>query len=234
MNLNGKIIVITGANGGIGSALVKELIKEGAKLILIEKNATDSSAYACDLTDKAQLKSLTQRLLAENAVVDALINCAGVGIYKSITELSEGEWETSINLNLSAPFLLTKQLLPALRKSELSLVLNIGSGMGVMPTNDRSAYCASKFGLRGLTLSLAEEFKNSKPHFCLITLGSTLTGFAGRPVEERLKLQKQGRAYFTSEWVAEKLVGIIKDESRTEEYTLYPSDYGFGTWKKPQ
>ena len=93
-------------------------------------------------------------------------------------------------------------------------------------------YCATKFALRGWTLSLAEEFKEKFPRFFLITLGSTLTNFSGKSIEEKKKEMAVGRAYFPVEWVANKLVEIIKNDNRETETTLFPGDYGFGTWKK--
>ena len=97
----------------------------------------------------------------------------------------------------------------------------------------RSVYCSTKFALRGATLSLAEEYNDQKPHFCLITLGSTLTSFGPMTLAEKQRDCDSGKAYFTPEWVAKKLVEIIKDDHRETEYTLYPGDYGFGEWKKP-
>jgi short-subunit dehydrogenase len=122
---------------------------------------------------------------------------------------------------------LIKNLLPK------SLVLSIGSGAGVIPMRGRAAYCTSKFGLRGLMLTLAEEYQGQEPKFCLITLGSTMTSFGPLSIEEKKEKQKNGSPYFTPEWVADKLVEIIKDDNREVEYTLYPGDYGLGTWQKP-
>jgi hypothetical protein len=85
--------------------------------------------------------------------------------------------------------------------------------------------------VRGLTLSLSEEFKNTKTHFCLITLGSTLTSFGPMSFEEKKREMESGKAYFTPSWVAKKLVEIIKDDNREIEYTLYPTDYNLGSYK---
>lgn len=81
---------------------------------------------------------------------------------------------------------------------------------------------------------MAEEFKNTKTHFCLITLGSTLTSFGPMSLEEKKKEMDSGKAYFTPDWVAKKLIEIIKNDDREGEYTLYPGDYGLETWEKLQ
>lgn len=244
MNLKGKLVIITGASGGIGCALSRELIKEGAALILISKSPDSSNKlkkefgdvhkyYFADLSSQNEVKNLVTKILADTASVDILINCAGIGIYKPFVDLTSDEFNYSLDLNLKSPFLLTKGLLSKLQKSNISLVMNIGSGAGVIPMRNRSAYCTSKFALRGLTLSLAEEYKDELPRFCLITLGSTITDFAGVSKAEKEKQAKEGRAYFPVEWVAKKLVEIIKSEDRETEYILYPGDYGFGEWTKP-
>ena len=158
---------------------------------------------------------------------------AGIGVYKNLQDVSFKDWADSFSINVTAPFLLTKNLLPLLQKAKDSFVLNIGSGAGTMPMRGRSAYCATKFALRGWTLSLAEEFQGKDPRFCLITLGSTITNFSGMTIEEKKKEHAKGKAYFPVEWVANKLVEIIKDDKRVIETTLYPGDFGFGVWKKP-
>lgn len=165
--------------------------------------------------------------------LDVLVNVAGIGVYKNLPDVSFEDWSNSFSINVTAPFLLTKNLLLLLQKAKDSLLLNIGSGTGTIPMRGRSTYCATKFALRGWTLSLAEEFETKNPRFCLITLGSTITNFSGMTIEEKEKEHAKGKAYFPVEWVANKLVEIIKDDNRQTEITLFPGDFGFGTWKKP-
>ena len=95
----------------------------------------------------------------------------------------------------------------------------------------RSIYCATKFAVRGLTLSLAEEFRRTSVEFCLITLGSVLTSFGPMSFDEKKsEMEKGKKAYFTPDWVAKKLISIMKDEDRRSEYTLFPSNY-VAEWK---
>jgi len=237
MNLREKIAVITGGSKGIGLALAKELDKEGMKLVLVAKSqdglkeaagqlsGTDHTYFACDLSDIREVKKLAQKIKENFDRIDVLVNGAGIGVYKPIEEVSFEEWKSSFSIGVDAPFFLTQELLSLLNKSEVSLVINIGSGMGVIPAPGRSAYCSMKFALRGMTLSLAEEFKRAKPHFVLLTLGSVLTGFGPMSLEEKKEEALKGKAYLTPEWVAERLVGIIKEGGRQTEYTFYPSEY---------
>jgi short-subunit dehydrogenase len=180
-------------------------------------------------------KKIANQISEEHKNIDILINCAGIGIYKPLEDLTLEDWNRSMNICTKSSFLFMKNLLKNISNSDNSLILNIGSGAGAIPMAGRSAYCAAKFALRGITLSLAEEYKRiGKPKFCLITLGSTLTSFGPLSFEEKKLEMEKGKAYFTPEWVAEKLTEIIKDENREMEYVLYPGDYGFGEWEVPE
>lgn len=234
MNIKGKIVMVTGASRGMGNSIAKNLAKEGANLILVARSEEtlkdlvkslgggSHKYYVCDFEDINQAMDLADKVSKDFEKIDVLINGAGIGIYKPIEEVSFDEWRKSFSIGLDAPYFLTQKLLPLLNKFEKSIVINIGSGMGVIPAPGRSVYCSLKFGLRGMTLSLAEEFKRTKIQFVLLTLGSVLTGFGPKTIEEK---KSEGKAYFTPEWVAERVSEIIKEDGKAVEYTYYPSDY---------
>lgn len=246
MDLKDKIVVVIGATGGIGREIVKVLDSEKAKLVLVSKTESelqslikslkgkDHKYYSCNLADQKGTEKLAQQIATDNSSIDVLVNAAGIGIYKPIEESTIEDWNKSMDINVTSHFILIKGLVENLKKSDDSLVLSIGSGAGVIPMAGRSLYNASKFAVRGFTLSLAEEFKGTKVGFCLITLGSTLTSFGPMSFEEKKKDMESGKAYFTPDWVGKKLVEIIKDDGRDTEYTIYPGDYGLGTWEKLQ
>lgn len=236
MQLKNRTIVLTGASGGIGSALSKKLTKEGVKLILVgrkfkKKELKKEHVYIeTDLTSMDGIKKFKKGL--KGYKIDVLVNMAGVGIYKPLKDLTLEDFYLSLQLNLMVPFLIIKAVLDDLKNSDIGLVLNIGSGAGTMPFKNRSAYCASKFGLRGLSLSLSEEYDGRKPDFCLITLGSTMTTFGGKSIKDQQEKVKNGRAIFPVDYVITELIKIIKDNNREPEIILYPSEHGFGEWKK--
>ena len=246
MKLKNKTVAITGVTGGMGRELVRALDKEGVKFILISKTEAElenlsktlknknNKYFACDFTKQEDVLGLCSDINKEFESVDVLINLAGIGIYKPLEEASLEEWNNSLNIGVTASFILTKGIIGLLKRSKDSLVVNLSSGAGVIPMAGRSLYCTMKFALRGLTLSLAEEFKRTKPSFCLITLGSVLTSFGPMSLEEKKEKELRGTAYFTPEWVPTKLVEIIKDDNRKVEYTMYPGDYSFGWQKNPQ
>lgn len=221
MNLNNKTAVVTGADGAIGSELVKKLESEGVNCILVDKN----SNYSCDFSDSDSVTALATKISLENTAIDFLFNVAGIGVYKEIKELTIDEWNDSLAINVTAPFILSKFLLPLLSKGNKSMIFNVGSGMGVVPTENRSAYCASKFALRGLSLSLAKELDINNIDVCLLTLGSVMSSFGTGGINKRKQLESQGKKYLNVEEVVEKIIEITKSESRKEEYTMYPEGY---------
>jgi gluconate 5-dehydrogenase len=239
MNLEGKIAVVTGASSGIGRVIAQEIAREGANVFLIARREGEleitksqiinaggkAEAIPADMSSPESIKDLVSEISSKTEKVDLLFNVAGIGYYKSIEEITEEEWADSLAVNLSAPFFLTQGLLPQLNKSSESLVVNIGSGLGKNPIYpERIGYIASKFGLRGMSLALSRYFKGKSPKFCLVTLGSVLTNFGPGGLEGRLKKQKEGKKYYSPEWVAQKLIELIKNDKIQDEITLLPTE----------
>lgn len=237
MDLQGKNIVVTGSTGGIGREVVKLLDSENVNLILLSKSAEEletlshelkntPALFPCDFAVPSETENTVKEISKKFQKIDALINAAGIGIYKPVDEATLEEWNDSMNINVSSQFILIMRLIKNLKKSHNSVVINIGSGAGVIPMEGRSIYCATKFAVRGLTLSLAEEYRGTSIDFCLITLGSVLTSFGPMSLAEKKSDMERGKkTYFTPNWVAKKLVSIVKGEDRRTEYTLFPSDY---------
>ena len=239
MDVKEKVVVIAGATGGVGSAVAKEFAKRGAKLVLLGRSeeklqkmtgelGEGNKHYTVDFTDENSITEVAKKILSDFPQIDVLVNSAGYGVYKPIEEVEVDEWNDSFAIGVTAPYFLTKFLLPGLTKAN-SVVVNMGSGAGVMPMAGRSVYSVQKFALRGMTLSLAEEFKGTKTDFVLMTMGSILTEFGPMTLEEKRREMDSGKAYFTPEWVAEKIVEIAEDDNRKVEYEFYPSAYE-GEW----
>jgi short-subunit dehydrogenase len=236
-SLKGKIAVITGAGGGLGNALVKQLEREGVTCILVEKKMKLLNAFVrsldknkkylfeCDFSKEDNVETLVEQIKSNFDKIDLLYNIAGIGIYKSIEDLSAVEWKDSLTINLTAPFILIKGLVPLLRKSDMAFVLNFGSGMGKVPSAGRVAYCASKFGLRGLSLSLSKEFEKENIDISLLTLGSIMTDFGPGGIEFRKGQEKLGKKYLDPIEVTKRVIEITISTKKREEYVLYPNGY---------
>jgi hypothetical protein len=237
MDLKDKIAVVTGATGGIGRELTKELADKGVKVIAVarteeklkelqkEISGEGHLFFASDFTQTSEIEKLIKQITSGVEKIDILVNAAGVGVYKNVEDVDLKEWTDSLAINATAPFFMTKLLLPLLKKSEKSVIINVGSGMGKMAVACRSVYCATKYALRGMTLSLAAEFKGTNVNFVHIALGSTLTEFGPMTLKEKEEENLNGKSYFTPTWVAKKFVEIIENEQFEDEIELYPSDY---------
>jgi NAD(P)-dependent dehydrogenase (short-subunit alcohol dehydrogenase family) len=152
----GKQVVVTGAAGGIGRAIVAAFAACGADLIRIDRSEAvprgEQGWIGCDLADRASLQEAAARI---SGPIAALINCAGVFRRMPLTEAgAEAEWDRTIAINLTAPFLLTRALVSQLKGGA---VVSITSVRAETSAERASAYTASKGGLAALTLALADE-----------------------------------------------------------------------------
>lgn len=239
MKLDGKIAVVAGASGGIGREIAKSLAKEGVEVILVARNSEVLKAikediehkggkahvFRVDLTDRESVFRFVDGLKSKFSQVDILFHCTGIGVYKKFSDINLGDWESSFAANVSIPFLLTQSLLPLLKNSKKAYVIATGSGMGKIGIAERAAYCSSKFALRGLMLTLAQEFKNTNINFCLLTVGSVLTNFGPLTVKDKLTKQKKGKKYLDPEWLAHNIVAKLKHDTLITETSIYPRHY---------
>jgi NAD(P)-dependent dehydrogenase (short-subunit alcohol dehydrogenase family) len=167
----GKVVVVTGASQGIGRALCLELSPQRPRLVLAARDAVglEAVASACrergaealavptDVTDVEACRRLIERAVEAFGGVDVLVNNAGIASYGLAEETSERQWDNIIDTNLKGTFLFMRQVLPLMKKRGRGTIVNISSAMGVEGVGYFSAYCASKFGVVGLTQAVAEE-----------------------------------------------------------------------------
>lgn len=173
MKLKGKLILLTGASGGIGQAIAQRLAAQGARLILVGRSTQQLNALArglnvfanagfvlqADLTSHSGRETIRTALLALQEPLDALINCAGVNLFGLLEDNDPEAIEQLIATNVTAPILLTRLALPFLNKNS-GRIINIGSSFGGLGYPGFSAYCASKFALRGFSEALRRELSD--------------------------------------------------------------------------
>ena len=176
MVLDGKIAIITGAAQGIGRAISIEMAKEGAIVVMTdikedklkqtyEKDV--SSFYETrslkgfyttfDVTNEKEIEERIDEITKRLGFVNVLVNCAGVLSSFPIVDLDEKEWDRIIDINLKGTFLTTKVMLKHMMARKAGCIINIASDSGKTGKRFLSHYCASKFGVIGLTQSAAKE-----------------------------------------------------------------------------
>jgi NAD(P)-dependent dehydrogenase (short-subunit alcohol dehydrogenase family) len=161
----GRVAVVTGAAGGIGSAVSAALAAAGFAVACLDSRAAGARdvaaalpgarGYGADVSDAPSVRAAAQAIRSELGDPWLLVNAAGVFSIQRVPDLDEAEWDRLIDTNLKGPFLTCREFLPAMIAAGDGCIVNIASTAGVRGGRQRAAYCASKGGLVLLTRSLA-------------------------------------------------------------------------------
>lgn len=198
------VAVVTGASRGIGRAVALALAERGFTLALPARPSAARTEtgellsgrgaahrfFDCDLADGADLSRAADRILAEYGAPEVLVNNAGVIERAPVVECSDRSWQYQLDVNLTAPFRLTRSLLPAMLQRRRGRILHVASISAVLGTATQAAYHASKWGLLGFMKCLAEELSDTGLMTCALLPGSVDTamlagsGFAPRMTPE--------------------------------------------------
>lgn len=153
----GKVALVTGGRSGIGQAIARRLAAEGARVFTAQRGGdAEFEGINADFTDTTSPAQVVADVVARAGRLDVLVNNAGVMQEALAEDMSLADWERTITVNLTAPFLLIKAAMPQLRAVGGSIV-NIGSIEGLGSNPRHAAYCASKAGLHGLTRAIAVD-----------------------------------------------------------------------------
>ena len=170
--LNGKIALVTGASYGIGFAIAKGMAKAGATIVfndikeeLVEKGLAaykeegiEAHGYVCDVTDENAVNEMVSKIEKEVGVIDILVNNAGIIKRIPMCEMSAAEFRQVIDVDLNAPFIVSKAVIPSMIKKGHGKIINICSMMSELGRETVSAYAAAKGGLKMLTRNICSEY----------------------------------------------------------------------------
>ncbi len=194
------IALVTGAGRGIGRAVAVELSHRNVHLILLARTAPVQAeqlvtgavlkSMCLDLADPAAIVAACRQVLDLYGAPDVVINNAATIERRSVETTSVADWDRQLNVNLRAPFLISREILPAMRANGHGRIIHVASISATLGTAGAAAYCASKWGLVGFMKSLAEELRDSGVMTLAILPGSVDTdmlkgsGFAPRMAPE--------------------------------------------------
>ena len=192
---------------------VKE-IKE--KVITTKNGANDDDdrilGIKCDVSRSSEVDYLIKSTIEKFKSVHILVNNAGIVYVKKLIDTSEEEWAKTININLTGAFLFSKAVLPFMMKNRHGVIINVSSGAGKTGFSDLSAYCASKFGMVGLTESLAWEVQNYNIKVMAICPGEVNTKMQEDVDPDYHRKHKDNM--LVPKQVAEKVVEMIFDDKK--------------------
>ncbi len=171
-SLKGKVAWVTGASYGIGFAIATAYAQSGATIVfndinreLVDKGikayeeaGIKAHGYVCDVTDEAAVNALVAQIEKEVGVVDILVNNAGIIRRIPMTEMSAAEFRKVVDVDLNAPFIVSKAVIPSMIKKGHGKIINICSMMSELGRETVSAYAAAKGGLKMLTRNICSEY----------------------------------------------------------------------------
>lgn len=198
--LSDKISVITGGASGIGAAIAKEFAKNGASVAIFDLDETKAQTvvseiakaggkaefYKTDVTNKNQIEDNTIQFAAKCGRINSWVNSAGVSKMVPFLESSEELWDMTLNVNLKAVFFCCQVAVKEML-GDGGTIVNISSLSGKKPSSWQTVYCASKFGVQGLSQSIAKEFADQKIRVNTICPGIVPTEMWGRLKHEYAK-----------------------------------------------
>ncbi|MCU0230675.1 MAG: SDR family oxidoreductase [Acidobacteria bacterium] len=166
---SGRRTLITGAGQGIGRAIASSLAAPGARLALYGRRAdtleetaarcraqgAEALAFPGDVTDERRLVAVAALLAAEWGALDGLVNNAGIASFGTIETTTPETWRQVLEVNLTGPYLVSRAVLPLLRRGEDPAIVHVASNLGLVALKNAAAYCAAKAGLVNLTRAMA-------------------------------------------------------------------------------
>ncbi len=206
--LDSQVAVVTGAGRGAGEAIARRLAALGAHVLLVARSADQlsqvrerivktggtASVFPCDLTNASAVAEFGKAVAQNHKRCDILVNNAAVGMDgKLLHEVTPEEWDLMFDTNLRGSYLMIRALAPLMIGARSGHIINISSLAGRNPLPKGAAYAASKWGLNGLTYSVAEELREYNIRVSAVAPGSINTDFADHTLRQWLRRSSPSR-----------------------------------------
>jgi NAD(P)-dependent dehydrogenase (short-subunit alcohol dehydrogenase family) len=242
-DFDGKVAIVTGAAGGVGSAATRQLVERGASVVAVDvlaavhELAGDSVAA---LEGDVSLAATAERAVATASErwnrVDVLVNNAGLIVFKGIADTSEEEWDRVMAVNVKSMFLFSRAVLPLMERQGGGAIVNTASISGLVGLPGQAAYCASKGAVVQLTRQLAVEYGAANIRVNAVAPGAIETRFLLDFVEQQddpealataIKAGHPLNRYATADEVARSILFLASDAAAFTTGTILGVDGGF-------
>ena len=226
MQIEGKVVIVTGASSGIGLATAKLLAQKGARIALvarskdkleaIAKQLPDSLVVTTDMTKPQEIKDMAQKVKDHFGRIDVLINNAGQGYDGEIEKINIDTFHKIFDLDLIGPLIAMQQVIPIMRQQKEGSIINISSGTALMYLPGMSAYSSMKRALVGISLTAREELKKDNINVSVVYPFITDTDFEKNTLRNNTEKEvlddnttSQLRKPDPPEYIAEKILDVI-------------------------
>lgn len=229
--LSGAVALVTGGSRGIGRAIALRLATLGASVAIcgrdskalqntateLQKSTARAYSQVADVTRSAEVSDLVAKTEAALGPISILVNNAGIGLFGPAHEKSEADWDHVLNTNLKSVFLVSRGVAPSMIRRGSGDIINISSLAGRNAFAGGGLYCASKWGIQGLSACMAEDLRDHGIRVSVICPGSVATEFSGRGPKDASKV-------LTAEDVAHAVAMVVTQgpQSFLSEIQLRP------------
>lgn len=223
--LQDSVALVTGASRGIGLAIARQLLALGAKVAICSREATrlneaaaglsnsgEILAHAADVTRASDVEELVRAAEGRLGPISILINNAGIGLFGPVQERSEEDWNRVLDTNLKSVFLVSRAVIPGMMRRGSGDIINISSLAGRNAFAGGALYCASKWGLQGLTACMAEDLRGHGIRVASVLPGSVATSFSGsRPKDPAKALAPEDVAHAVAVLLTQRPQSFISE-----------------------
>ena len=220
MDIKNKVVVVTGGSKGIGLALAKKLLSEGAKVVVYSCDIADAKSELTgenalliegDVTNRDQARNAFKEIKEKFGEWDVLVNNAAIAVKKDLLRTTDEEWDRIFEVNTKGVYIMIQEALRGIEFGRGRMIINISSGVGIHGVGGLAAYSASKAAVINLTQSLAQELEGKNIECITITPGSTHTDMFTSLFPDREARHKPEEV---AEVIYKTITGEIKPDER--------------------